>query len=98
MFDLVSDWVNGILMLTAGGHGHESNNKTLNVTAYEDACVEDNEQHVAWGSLTIGLSWVPALFGLIFLVAIAYEEKRICNWLLLPFQFVFWPIGVGLMM
>ena len=93
-FDLVSDWANGILMLTAGGQGTITDQNNRNVSA----CAEDHQPHLAWGSLTIGLSYVPALFGLNVLLGAAVKRCTVWNWLLLPIRFILWPIIVGLLM
>ena len=95
-FDLGSDWVNGILMLTAGG---QDTTITSNQNdTYVSACAEDHQPHLAWGSLTIGLSYVPALFGFFLLLWAACKRRTVWNWLLLPIRFIMWPFIVGLLM
>ena len=63
MFDLVSDWVNGGLMLHKVDTIDTGNTSIPNSTI--DQCLnETGGPHIAWGTMTIGMSWVPAVFAI----------------------------------
>jgi len=93
LFDLGSDWVNGILMLmpkNGTGTKIQFDNST------SDSCGhEDSEVHPAWGSLSITLSWVPALIGLVIIVL---TKRSIWDLLLAPIRFILWPLIVPILM
>ena len=72
MFDVISDLTNGVLMLTADG---QSNSSLHQNSSYICDCSGETGPNLAWGSLTIGLSWVPAIFGLIFLIRGHHTKK-----------------------
>ena len=94
LFDLVSDWVNGGLMLHKVDPIDTGNATIPNSTT--DRCLnETGGPHIAWGTMTIGMSWVPAVFAIGILHTRYYTtlEKK---WI--PVRFIFWPILVPLHM
>ena len=69
-FDLISDQVNGALMLVGTPEVNHTNK--CNMTT------DNGAPHYYWGSITIGLTWVPALIGLGYiLISIRYSGKWI---------------------
>ena len=110
MFDLLSDWVNGILLLIGGGDcdqisqngGSAEELAARTVTAGGNATAElgcEGKVHPIWGTLTIALSWVPALFGLFALCLFAADSKSKCrDFLLLPVRFLLWPLILPVLM
>jgi len=100
MFDLVSDWVNGGLMLHKVDTIDTGNTSISNGTI--DRCLnEAGGPHIAWGTMTIGMSWVPAVFAIGTLSQIAVYGKWIPRkwkkkWI--PVRFIFWPILVPIHM
>ena len=105
MFDLLSDWVNGILLLIGGGDCDQisqnggsaeelaARTETAGVNATAGLGCE-GKVHPIWGTLTIALSWVPALFGLFALPATC----KCRDFLLLPVRFLLWPLIVPVLM
>ena len=96
MFDLISDWTNGVLLLMPKNGTAASYNKS----DVGNSCHQvELEVHPAWGSLSIALSWVPALAGLFFLVKSATDwDSTIWRWIFLPLRFVLWPLIVPILM
>ena len=90
LFDLVSDWVNGGLMLHRVDTIDTSNTSIPNSTI-ERCLNETGGPHIAWGTMTIGMSWVPAVFAIKMLNRrfAAFGMKK---WI--PVRFIFWPILV----
>ena len=100
MFDVVSDWVNGILLIIGNGNHPNGDDVLANHTNNgTDPCnsSDDGKPHVAWGGMTVGFSWLPAVFGLVFLVWAAID-RSIKNWLLIPLRFLLWPLLVPISM
>ena len=95
LFDLVSDWVNGGLMLHKVDTIDTRNTSIPNGTI--DRCLnETGGPHIAWGTMTIGMSWVPAVFaiGIIQSKYLAHMVEK--KWI--PVRFIFWPILVPIHM
>ena len=63
-----------------------------------DVCSQDNDIHLWWGSLTIALSWVPATFGMFFIVFGTGSDLTPSKILLMPIRFILWPLLVPLLM
>ena len=61
MFDVVSDWVNGILLIIGNGN-HLDDVLKIHTNNRTDPCNsrDDGKPHVAWGGMTVGFSWLPA--------------------------------------
>ena len=100
LFDVVSDWVNGILLIIGDGN-HPNGDYALEIhTNRTDPCNkrDDGKPHVAWGSMTLGFSYLPAGIGLLYLVRAAAESKSIPNMFLLPLRFLLWPLLVPISM
>ena len=99
LFDLLSDWVNGILMLTTNGcQDYKADNSTFGYG--QVGCEENTKDAKRFGAWTIALSYVPAIFGLL---ASAYGSRswsKCSMWklLLIPIQFILWPLLVALLM
>ena len=105
LFDLVSDWVNGGLMLHKVDPTDTSNTSIPNNTI--DRCLnETGGPHIAWGTMTIGMSWVPAVFSLIVIVGSEQESYWKERWIpgsywkkrWIPVRFILWPILVPMHM
>ena len=118
--DIVTDWINGVSLLTNGNKSSteiNTTNSTLLIhkddlqignsslvfnttidclTPDFDICSEDHEIHLWWGSLTIALSWVPAILGTIFVSL--KTDWTLCYFVLLPIRFILWPLLVPLQM
>ena len=108
LFDLVSDWVNGGLMLHKVDPIDTGNTNIPNSTI--KTCLnETGGPHIAWGMTTIGMSWVPAVFALVMVYAGDYSDSKWRHsrglsgsgmwkkrWL--PVRFIFWPILVPIHM
>ena len=96
LFDLVSDWVNGGLMLHRVDTIDTRNTSIPNSTIKR--CLnETGGPHIAWGTMTIGMSWVPAVFaiGIIQSQGVSYVAMK-KKWI--PVKFIFWPILVPIHM
>ena len=96
-FDVVSDWLNGWNFLNVGSPVNVSNPANWTVLNDESSdnvpnstttwCLDDTERHTWWGVMTIGMSWIPAVFAMIGLV------MNGCSWWH-PLQFILWPLLV----
>ena len=94
LFDLVSDWVNGGLMLHKVDPIDTGNTSIPNSTI--DRCLnETGGPHIAWGIMTIGMSWVPAVFA-IGIIHSTFTLRLKKKWI--PVKFIFWPILVPIHM
>ena len=100
LFDLLSDWINGVLLIVGNDSQAEDNNSSAIYRS--DPCFNssDGKPQVAWGGLTLAFSWGPACFGLLFLVAFDVGDGfepfglKSMNCLLLPLRFILWPLLV----
>jgi len=119
--DVVTDWINGVSLLTSGHRSSTEFNTTYSTPIHKDdlqiensslvfnttidcltpdydVCSEDNEFHLWWGSLSIALSWVPAILGIGILIYRMDSEGTACFWILMPIRFILWPLLVPLQM
>ena len=101
IFDVVSDWLNGWNLLNFESPINVSNATSwtnLNVSLNENSdnmsnatttsCLDSTESHTWWGVMTIGVSWIPALFAMIVLFGV----KKIGFSLWHPLLFILWPL------
>lgn len=120
--DVVTDWINGVTLLTSGKRSSTEFNTTDTTSIHKgdlqignfslvfnttfgcltpdfNVCSEDDEFHLWWGSLTIALSWVPAIFGIrMIFVGLKSQQRTACKLVLLSMRFILWPLLVPLQM
>ena len=98
LFDLISDWVNGILLLMPRDSvGTNTSDYNINTMDGGNCSFEETEGHLAWGSLTISLSWVPALVGMVMVIMDSGVGGR-WGCILLPVRFILWPLIIPIVM
>ena len=90
LFDLISDWVNGGLMIHGGPP-----RSNLTEDGLKPSCGTGNQAHHAWGTLAIALSWLPAILSLAYLAQVINDKGGA---LLAPLRFILWPILVPILM
>lgn len=80
LFDVGSDWVTGGIMLSESQLSEfvnlSTNDITLNSTITNDTialCLKGTERHLAWGIMTIAMSWIPATVTMFALIAAAIQ-------------------------
>ena len=104
LFDVGSDWVTGGIMLSDDqmigfkNTSQSTNETTVNGTIANDTiarCLDGTERHLAWGIMTIAMSWIPATFTMFFLIP---STEGITHHITLPFRFIFWPLLVPVYM
>ena len=104
LFDVGSDWVTGGIMLSDDqmigfkNTTQSTNETTVNGTIANDTiarCLDGTERHLAWGIMTIAMSWIPAIFACIPLIPAAEGMK---HRLTLPLRFILWPLLVPVYM
>ena len=89
--DVGTDWYNG----------YNFYNFTQNVTKHlspstgMDVCAEDHSHNPNWGTWTIGMSWVPALFGGF---SVLMGNRSMKNVMLFLPRLIVWPILVPIYM
>ena len=88
--DVGTDWYNGYNFFNF------TQNATPSSTSI-DMCdrAQDQAHDPIWGTWTIGLSWVPAVFGSF---SVQEENPSWRNVILFPIRFILWPILVALQM
>ena len=91
LFDLGRDWVNGGLMLHMVDPVDTVN--SLPNSTIEGWLNETGGPHIAWGIMTIGMSWIPPVFAIAINV---FRLPHIEKWFLV--KFVLWPILVPIHM
>ena len=104
LFDVGSDWVTGGIMLSddqlidTKNTTLSANDTIVNGTITNNTiarCLDGTERHLAWGIMTIAMSWIPASFTTFFLIAIADGMKHRIT---LPLRFILWPLLVPVYM
>ena len=101
LFDVGSDWVTGGILLSdnqLGDFNGSTNVATVNGTVANDTiarCLKGTERHLAWGVMTIAMSWIPAIFTLILLILNANGIK---HQIAIPLRFILWPLLVPVYM
>ena len=97
LFDVGSDWITGGIMLSddqLGDFTGSTNDTTANGTIANDTiarCLDGTERHLAWGIMTIAMSWIPATFTMFMLIPAAEGMKHRIT---LPLRFILWPLLV----
>ena len=104
LFDVVSDWVTGGIMLSDNqmidikNITLSTNDISANGTIANDtiaSCLDGTERHLAWGIMTIAVSWIPATFTMFMLIPAADGIKHRIT---LPLRFILWPLLVPVYM
>ena len=90
VFDVGSDWTNGAFMIQGGG----TRVNTSCMGEFEQEHFSDTDKFS--GYLTIGLSWAPAVTGMIMLIS--YRKTSWNNLCPDVLRFIFWPLLVPIYM
>ena len=94
-------WVTGGILLSdnqLGDFDGSTNVATVNGTVANDTiarCLKGTERHLAWGVMTIAMSWIPSTFAVFFMI---YAADGLKHQIATPLRFILWPLLVPVYM